>query len=126
MIYIYRVRRFVQIVMRETRNPSFPLNERGGPPNLRICTEEFRKLSKRYTEEVANEVIAIATGRDYVGIVEDDPKGFGQGLVVKYAGVELLKPFGFLNAIASPAVAQILAVIAIIVSIAAFIRTFFD
>jgi hypothetical protein len=118
MLYIYRVRRLVKLVVDEMHVSTDPIDSRSGNPSLAHCLIEFRKLSKKYTPEMARKVLAIATGdKKYISI--DNSNG-EQRLIVTSEGVILLTPTGYLNALGE-AIAKISPIVSLLISIAALV-----
>jgi hypothetical protein len=101
MIYIYRVRRLVKIVLDETSNPTDPMSSPHDLPNLQYCSLEFQKLSKRYTPQISRKILTIATGKNYlsIGTGKRGNGGSGQTLQVKSDGIILLTCTGFVSAL---------------------------
>jgi hypothetical protein len=120
MIYVYRVRRLVKIVLDETNNPTDPIDESGGPPSVHHVLIVFQALNKKYTAQEANKILAIATGeKKYLKLTgHDGDSSLMRKIKVSSEGLILLRPSGFIRALAeSVDAALLISVVALLVSI---------
>ena len=129
MVYVYRVRRLVKIVVDETAHSTDPLNESGGNPSLQYCLSLFQQLNEDYTAQLARKTLAIATGeKNYLAIDNQKHRTStyepSQRLMANSEGLILLTPTGFLNALGE-AMAKISPLVSIIVSVLALIVSIF-
>jgi hypothetical protein len=118
MIYVYRTRRLVRIVEKELDHSTDPIRGDNGNPDLNYCIGLFKQLSSKYTEQVARKVLALATGKDYLKIGNVKRDYSHQQLIVRYEGLVLLTPTGYINALGE-AVGKIAPVVSIFISLAA-------
>jgi hypothetical protein len=123
MNYTIQIRRLIRIILEEMESPTNPINLSTGNPSLQYCLSLYKTSGKVHTDQEARKVLAIATGEGYLIIDNSEGKGaYQQKISITHKGLRLLKPLGYLNALADaanklpPFIALIISVLALTVS----------
>lgn len=122
MGYLWRARHLVKIVVDETDKSTDLVQDHEGKPYLLHCLNVFKQIKPKYNNDLlARKTLAIATKKGYLAIDNELGKqGSKQRLKVSGDGLILLTPTGYLNAFGE-SVGNILAIVAIVISIIAIV-----
>ena len=119
MNHIYLSKRLVEVVYKEASDRE--------NPTIAEAKMLFCNLDGRYDDRTFRKAMAIATGCDYLGIVEPT-RGGQQRLRVGYKGVILLSKIGYINELsgsmgnAHPFLATFISLLALFVSFFALFK----
>ena len=131
-MYLLRIRRMVKIVIQQMKKTDDLFEQAGmiptgGNPRVDHCIAKFKALDpKHYTDSVARQTLALATGMGYLSYIEEGVGGHSltSRLRVMHKGLLLTYNISYLNELAGT-VAKINPVIAIVISLAAIVISIF-